>query len=453
MKQLMKMKTWLVLFSMIQMSYAQNPITVDKIIAKVGGEIILYSDWRDQIAYISERQGSISEEEHCEVLENLLFQKFMVHQAKLDSVAVLDEEIEQQLSARIDQILQYMNNDVSKFEEYYGQSIEQVRSRFRDDLKNQMLSERLQNKVLGNITVTPNEVQEFFSKIPKDSIPYFSSEVEISEIIYKPKANPDEIKNAKEKLEKILARIKAGEDFEKLAKIHSDDVGSAKSGGNLGWMKRGSLVPQFEAVAFGLEKDSISDIVETEFGYHIIQLLGRRGNNINTRHILVKVRYTETDYTKANQYLDSIRSVILRDSIPFETAVRNYSDKNSETYNNGGQILNPKTGNAYFEVADLDPDIYFATDGLKPGELSKVIASNEPDGKKVFRIVKLVSRSTPHRANLQQDYHKIQTAAKEMKKNEHFRIWLEQKIPSVYSYIEPTIKTNCPNLQNWGNPN
>ncbi|MBK9630361.1 MAG: peptidylprolyl isomerase [Saprospiraceae bacterium] len=196
----------------------------------------------------------------------------------------------------------------------------------------------------------------------------------------------------------------------------------------------------------------MSGIVESEYGYHIIQLLGRRGN-INTRHILAKVKYTEDDYTSSNKYLDSIRSVIINDSISFETAVRNYSDKNSETYNNGGQLLNQKSGNSYFEVADLDPDIYFATDGLKPGQLSKVIAANESDGKKVFKIIKLVSRSTPHRANLQQDYYKIQTAAKEIKKNEHFKIWLEQKIPSVYSYIDPVIKRDCPNLQNWGNAN
>ncbi len=442
----------LIIFAISGVS-AQTPVTVDKIIAKVGGEIILYSDWKDQIAFISERQGNLTEDDYCGVLENLLFQKFMVHQAKLDSVTVQDEEVEQQLSARIDQILQYMENDVSKFEEYYGQSIEQVRSRFRDDLKNQLLSERLQNKVLGNISVTPKEVETFYKNIPKDSIPYFSSEVEISEIIYKPKPNPTEVKNAKDKLEKILSRIRSGEDFEKLAKLYSDDLGSAKTGGNLGWMKRGSLVPEYEAAAFNLEKDSISGIIESEYGYHIIQLLGRRGNNINTRHILVKVKYTEDDYAAANKYLDSIRTVIIKDTISFETAVRNYSDKNSETYNSGGQLVNQKTGNSYFEVADLDPDIYFATDGLKPGQLSKVIAANEPDGKKVFKIIKLVSRSTPHRANLQQDYHKIQTAAKEIKKNEHFRIWLEQKIPSVYSFIDPAIKLDCPNLQNWGNAN
>ncbi len=434
-------------------SRGQKGVTVDKVIAKVGGEVILYSEWQDQISYLSERQGKMSESDRCGVLENILFQKFMVHQAKLDSVEVSEEEIEQQLGARIDQILQYMGNDVSKFEEYYGQSLEQVRSRFRDDLKNQLLGERLQNKVLGNVTVTPKEVEIFYGQIPKDSIPYFSAEVEVSEIVYRPQPSAEEIAEAKDKLRRLLERIRGGESFEKLAKTYSDDPGSARNGGDLGWMKRGSLVPEFEAVAYNLDKDSISDIVETEYGFHIIQSLGRRGNNIHTRHILIKPQYSQKDYDKAERYLDSIRTLILRDSMPFELAVRTYSDKKSETYNNGGQMLNPKSGNAYFETADLDPDVYFAVDPLKPGQLSKVISSTEADGKKVFRIIKLVSRSTPHKANLQQDYAKIQTAAKEQKKNEYFRTWLEQKIPAVYSYIDPELKLNCPNLQSWGQTN
>ena len=208
----------LILLALPFLSSGQQDITVDKVIAKVGGEIILYSEWQEQIAYLSEKQGKMSESDLCVVLENILFQKFMVHQAKLDSVEVSEEEIEQQLSARIEQILQYMGNDVSKFEEYYGQSMEQVRSRFRDDLKNQLLGERLQSKVLGNVTVTPREVETFFGQIPRDSIPYFSAEVEVSEIVYRPQPSAEEITAAKDKLRRLLERIRGGESFEKLAK-------------------------------------------------------------------------------------------------------------------------------------------------------------------------------------------------------------------------------------------
>ncbi len=422
---------------------------VDKIIAKVGSEIVLYSDWQEQVSYIKEKQSFLSEADQCSILENLLIQKFMVHQAKLDSVDVKDEEIENQLNARIDQILQYMGNDNKKFEEYYGQSVNEVRNRFKEDLKAQLLTEKLQSKIVGSITVTPKETEQFYKAIPKDSIPYFSSEVEIAEIVVRPSTSSDEINKAKEKLKKIIQRIKNGEDFGKLASIYSEDEGSGKQGGALGWMKRGSLVPEFEATAYKLEQDSISEIVETEFGFHIIQLLGRRGNNINTRHILVKPQFTEADYEKAKKSLEEIRTKLLKDSIPFEQMVRKYSDKKSDTYNFGGQLVNQKTGNSYFEIADLDPDVYFAIDNIKVGEISQIVESKDQEGKKYFRIFKLISRTVPHKANLKQDYSKIQQAAKELKKNQIFRDWLNQHVPKIYSDVDEEIIKDCPNLQIW----
>lgn len=453
--QINKMKFNILLFFIlgINISFSQESKTIDKIIGKIGGEIILYSDWNDQVSYIKEKQAQLSDEDQCAILENMFIQKFMIHQARLDSVEVKDEEIDQQLEARIEQILQYMENDTKKFEAYYGQTVNQVRDKFRDDLMNQMLSERLQQKVIGEVTITPDETELFFKRIPKDSLPYFNSEVEISEIVYKPKVNPIEVQKAKDKLSKLLVRLNQGEDFAKLASTYSDDLGSAKNGGNLGWIKRGNLVPEFEAVAFNLEKDSISGIVETEFGYHVIQLLGRRGNNINTRHILIKPQYTDHDYTLAEKYLDSIRTKMLHDTMSFESAVRIFSDKKTESYHNGGQVLNPKTGNSYFEVADLEPDIYFAIDALKVGELSKAIPSKDQEGKTYYRIFKLRSRTDPHKANLKQDYSKIQAAAKENKKNEYFKEWIDRKLPKVYIEIDPIIKSQCPNLSNWGTTN
>lgn len=433
---------------LLNVSHAQSKV-VDKIIAKVGSEIILYSDWREQVDYINEKQRTVNKEEECAILENILIQKFMVHQAKLDSIEVKDDEIENQLSARIDQILQYMGNDVKKFEEYYGQTVSEVRTRFREDLKSQLLSERLQNKVVGNITITPQETEKFFKSIPRDSVPYFNSEVEIAELVIKPTPNEEQLNKAKDKLYKIASRVKAGENFEKLAASFSDDPGSGKQGGNLGWMKRGTLVPEYEAAAFRLEQDSLSEIVQSEFGFHLIQLLGRRGNNINTRHILIKPSLAESDITLARNKIDSVRKIMIKDSIPFEVIVRKFSDKNSETYNYGGQIVNPKTSNSYFEIADLEPDVYFAVDNLKPGEYSKVVESNDQEGKKYFRVFKLISRTQPHKANLLQDYSKIQQAAKEQKKNEKFREWLNNHIPKVYSYLESDLSESCPNLVVW----
>jgi peptidyl-prolyl cis-trans isomerase SurA len=444
----MKYFVGLIFISLSVVGISQSK-TIDKIIAKVGGEVILYSDWQEQINFIKSRQGSKSDQNPCDILENLLIQKFMVNRAKVDSIEVKNEEIEQQLNARIDQILAYFNNDYKKFEEYYGQSVSDTRERFRDDLKNQMLAERLQNKIIGDVRITPEETEAFFNRIPKDSIPYFNSEVELAEIVYKPKANANQISIAKEKLEKTLIKIRNGEDFSKLASTLSDDYVSAKNGGALGWMKRGTLVPEFEAVVYGLEKDSVSGIVETEFGFHIIKLLERRGNSVLCKHILIKPRIEESDYKLAEKYLDSIRLKIIKDSIPFENAVRLYSDKKAESFGTGGLLTNPKSGNSNFETSELDPDIFFAIDALKVNEISKPFSTLEPDGSKTFRIVKLLSKTSPHKANLKQDYAKIQLAAKEFKKNMKFQEWLSMNVPRAYIELDPEVKISCPEVGNW----
>lgn len=441
--------TWLIAFGM-QGLFAQ---TIDRIIVKVGSEIILYSDWQEQIQFIKSRQNNfMNRNNECGILENLIIQKYLVNRAKVDSIEIKDEEVEQQLNARIENILAYFNNDYDKFREYYGQSVTETRERFREELKNQLLTERLQNKIIGEIRITPEETKDFFNKIPKDSIPYINAEVEISEIVYKPKLNETQKNLAKERLQKILTRIQNGEDFSKIAEVQSDDPRSAKNGGSLGWTKRGSLVPEFEAVAYSLSKDSISGIVESEYGYHIIQLLERRGNSILCKHILVKPRFEDTDYKAAEHYLDSIRALILKDSIPFEAAVRMYSDKKSESYNNGGLLLNPKTGTANFETGDLDPDIFFAIDKLQIGDISKVFSSTELDGTKVFKLVRLNSKTPPHKANLKDDYAKIQQVAKENKKGQKFQEWLADNVPKAFIHIDPDVKVICPDVAIWALP-
>ncbi|HUN15368.1 MAG TPA: peptidylprolyl isomerase [Saprospiraceae bacterium] len=452
----MRFKSVIISFVLLTMALniqAQQSSIVDGIIAKVGGEILLYSEWQEQIAYIKEKQAFLTDEDKCGILQNMLVQKFLIHQAKVDSLEVKDEEVDVQLNARIDQILNYMNNDFNKFEEYYGQPVSKVKERFREDIKNQLYTERMQGKITGNINLTPKEVEQFFKLIPKDSLPYLNAEVEIAELVVYPKINSDQEKNAKEKLEKILAKIKSGEDFSKLAKLHSDDPGSAKNGGELGWMKRGNLVPEFEATAYNLEKDSVSEIIETEYGFHIIKLIGRRGNSILTKHILIKPNFETSDYEKAEKYLDSLRSKIIKDTVVFEAAVREYSSKKAESYHNGGRILNPKTGTSYIEMGDLDPDVYFAIESMKSGEISKVISSTEPDGKKYFRLIKLLSRSSPHKANLKQDYSRIQLAAQEQKKNAIFQEWIAKNLPNVFVEIDPKMDALCPGIGDFKNAN
>ena len=426
----------------------QDKRVIDKIIANVGNEYVLLSDLEQTYAQVSEERGYLPEEAKCGLLENLIASSLMLNQAKLDSIEVGDEEVEAQLNARIEQILKFMGDDVKQFEAYYGQTTAQVKSRFRDDLKNKLMIERMQFKVMEDATVTPSEVKDFFNRIPADSLPYFNSEVELGEIVFKPLINKEEKAKTKAALTDIRRRVmEEGEDFADLARKYSADLGSGQQGGNLGWAKRGSYVPEFEATAYNLEKGQYSEIIETDFGYHFMQLLDRRGNSINVRHILLRPQLTESDKVRALGQLDTIRNLVLNDSMTFSLAVKLFSDKEQQSFNNDGRMVNPKTGNTFFEIADLDPDTYFTIDTMSVGNISAPIEFDNR-GDIMYRLIFLQSRTDPHKANLKQDYDKIRTAAIEERKAQFMSQWIEDRIRSTYINIDKDYR-GCPNLIKW----
>ncbi|MEM9918341.1 MAG: peptidylprolyl isomerase [Bacteroidota bacterium] len=430
-------------------SFAQDRQIIDKVIGKVGNELILLSDVEDQFDLMRQQRGTLEDAFRCNIMENLLAQNLLLNQARLDSVIVADEEVQAQLDARIERILAYMNNDVKQFEDYYGQTVSEVKEQFREDLKNKLLIERMRAQILEGITVTPSEVKTFFKSIPKDSLPYFNSEVEVGEIVYKPKVNDEQKGIAMDLLTDIRKRvIEDGEPFEELAKKYSMDPGSGQFGGDLRWQRRGTFVPEFEAAAYNLENGEYSGVVETEFGFHLIQLLERRGNSIHTRHILIKPEITSNDLEKASFLLDSIRQLIMADSLNFSAAVKRYSDENQQSFNNDGTMVNPQTGNSFFEIGDLDPDVYFTLDTMTVGEISAPFEFRQPTGEIFYRIVNLKSRTSPHKANLRQDYSKIKQASLESKKSTYISDWVQQKINETYITIDASY-TGCPNLQVW----
>jgi peptidyl-prolyl cis-trans isomerase SurA len=419
---------------------------IDKIVASVGGEIIFLSELQEQISYARERQPTLPEGFECEALQNLVMQKLLVNQAKLDSIEIKDEEVETQLDARIERLLSYFNQDPKGIEDYYGQTIDVIKEQMRGDMRNQILAERMQGEITSKATITPSEVKEFFKKIPKDSLPYFNAEVEIREIVHKPKVNATQKGIAREKIDDIRKRIVEGkEDFGALAKKYSDDPGSGAQNGDLGWQKRGTFVPEFEAMAYKLDKDQISTVVESEFGFHIIQLIERRGNLIHARHVLIKPTITEEDLELAKSKLDSVRTRIMKDSMPFSVAVKLYSDKNVQSYNNDGRVANPRSGNTFYEMADLPTNIFFAIDGIKTLEVSKPVESSPEEGDKFFRIVMVQSRTKPHKADLKQDYNKIQTAALEQKKASFTEKWVVERLRNTYLQFD-SLYGSCPNL-------
>lgn len=414
--------------------YAQ--FEVDKVIAVVGNQIILQSDIESQMKMLEAQNPNMPKDARCAIFEQLLANSLLLAEADKDSIVVSDLEVETQLDARVNQILQYMGNDEEKFKQYYEMSPTEMKDFMKDQMTDQLVLQRMQNEVISSVTITPKEVKKFYSRIPKDSLPYFNSEVELSEIVIIPKQNPVEEARARKLARNLFLQIvEDSVDFAVLARKYSDDPGSAALGGELGNVVRGTFVPEFEAAAYQLNKGEVSDIVKTDFGYHIIQLNERLGNTINCRHILIKPALTTEDRQLAYDRLDSIRLMIENDSITFDAAIATYSeDEFSKT--RAGRITNPMTGQAFFELGDLDPEIYFAIDGLKKGDISKVIEYKTPRGEKQFRIVRINNRTEPHVANLKEDYAKIRDAALNEKKSTYVSTWIDTKIQQNYIQIK-----------------
>lgn len=427
----------------------QGPILLDKVIAKVGSEYILLSELEGQYAYIKESNPGITEENKCDMMENLIAQKIIVYQAKLDSIEISDEELDAQLSYRFESILRQMNGDEEFFKDYYGATVNEMKDRYKDEQEQQILSERMQQKLIAEVKITPNEVKDFFEQIPTDSLPYLNSEVEVSELVLKPVVNDEERLKALSKMEEIQAELnKESADFAKLAEKYSQDPGSAKRGGDLGFAKRGTFVPEFEAAAYDLKVGMMTDIVETQYGFHIIQLLERRGNTIHTRHILIKPNITSADNELAQAKLEEIKLEIAVDSISFEAAVKKYGAKDVSSFSNSGRMKNPATQNTFFETDQVDADIYLEIIDLEVDGLSNVMEVLGPTGETSYRIVQLKSRTRPHRANLAEDYDKISKFAKESKKSIYFNDWVSKKLKTTYIKVDDRYAT-CANLDKW----
>lgn len=434
------------LFNPIQ---AQEGKVLDKIIAVVGGEILLLSELEENLSLAEQQGGVLPDDADCLYLNQLLSQKLLVNQARLDSILVLDEEVEGQMDARFEQILNMMNNDPQQFVDFYGMTIPEAREKLRVDMKDQMLAQRMQQDIIANIEITPSEVISFFNNIPTDSLPYFNSEVEVGEIVFFPTPSDEEKDRAKNKAKELRRQVvEDGANFSELASKNSDDPGSARLGGDLGWQKRGQFVPEFEAAAYTLEPGEISEVVETEFGYHVIQLIERLGNRIHSRHILVQPRIKQSDMDLTLKEMEDVKRLIDSDSISFSKAVKKYSSDKAQSYFNDGLMSNPNNGTSFFETSELEVDIYFTIDTMKVNDVSAPIRIVSPRNEVSYKLVKLVSMTEPHKASLKEDYSKIKNAAIEEKKAKYVVTWVEEVISNTHIRLDDDYK-DCEALESW----
>lgn len=445
-------QTLLLAFSLFLLStgFAQpKKVVADRIVAQVGDKIILRSDIMNAIADYK-RQGqeeSLPANPECAFLEGQLIQKALVLQAEKDSLVVTDEELEAQLDNRIRYFIQ-MYGSKEVLEDIAGKSVFQLKEDLRTGIRENQLAEQMRGKIVGGVKITPTEVRAYFNQIPKDSLPFYESELQLSQIILYPKANKDVEAYEANFLVDLKKQVEGGtRKFDQLAKLYSQDPGSKDNGGQYTVNRTDKIWdPTFIAAAFKLKDGQISNPVKTKFGLHLIQMVSRAGDEAIIRHILriPPVNKEEIDISKRK--LDSVRTLVLANKMNFGQAVMKFTEAEEARFS-GGEITG-RDGSNYVTIDQLDKDLVLAIKDLKPGEISQPVAYTDERGKNAVRLIFFKERSEPHRENLKDDYNRIAQRAMEEKKLEALKKWFKDKIPTYYVAIDDEFG-GCNNIADW----
>ena len=415
----------------------QNGV-IDKSVAVVGEEMIKISTIEDELR-MARANGMISDRNmRCELLEQMLASKIFLMQARIDSLSVNNDMVESELGNRIDQLRTRLGGD-EEFEKYFGKPIYKLRQEWRKAFQEQSLTQQMQQKVASSIPeLTPHDVEVFINETDKEDLPLVPEKYRLSQICIYPDREAAALA-AKEKLLSLRERIMKGEKFSTLARIYSQDPGSARRGGELGMASKSIFWPAFSDAAMSLKPGIVSQVVETPDGFHIIEVLEKKGDMFNARHILLKPEYTDDDQTKAFKTLDSLRTEIQNGNISFEMAARFYS-QDPATRTNGGQMSDPHTGSSYFEKDQIKPEDYHAIDGLSEGQISEPVTSRDNegrDGNLVYKLVKVDKIIPSHPASFNEDYDLMLNAAKNKLSMEAIDKFLNEKIATTYITIDP----------------
>lgn len=415
--------------------FAQPGTVLEKIVAVVGEDIILKSDIDKEIEQFKiQAQGEFEGDLGCEVFKQLVLQKMLLQKAAIDSIEVGEDRVDYEIDRRIDYFAAQAGG-LAELEKYLKMSIVQYKAQMREQIRNQMLIEQSRESLIAGIKVSPTEVRKFFEDIPKDSLPNINAEVEIAQILVKPKASKfaeDYAKKTAEKLRKDL--IDSVMDFCTAVTLYSEDPGTKDKCGVLGEFTRGKMVPEFEGAVFKLKKDSLSQVVKTDYGYHIIQLIERKGNIINARHILIRPKVLSSDHILAKKTLQDLVVDIKNDKITLCDATKKYSE-DEQTKANCGYFTDANLGTNKIEVTNLDPTIALQIESMDEGDFSNPIRVALPDGSAAYRVLYLKTEIPPHKADLAQDYHKLSVYALEKKKQDIVKNWAKDYKQNVYIKI------------------
>ncbi len=412
---------------------------IDQVVAVVGDKRILYSDIEQQYYQLIAQGEKTTAETRCQIFEHLLIQKLLVHQAQVDSIEITESQVDANLDSRMRYFVNMMGSE-QKLEDYFKKSTLEIKEDLRDEIREQMLMEKMKDEITGRISVTPSEVRSFYRALPQSDIPYVESEVEVNQILVYPKYGEKGVFEVRERLLAIRQRILDGESFSTLAVLYSEDPASATRGGDIGWANKTDVDPEYAKAAFGLKKGTVSKIVESSLGFHIIQTLDRTEDRIHTRHILMRPKITQEIKQQAFSRLDSIIQLIKSDSLSFEKAAMVFSE-DKDTRLNGGQLVNP-LGGPRWNMKELTPQDYAAIKNMTVGELSAPFESVDKDRKTAYKILLLKKRTNPHVANPEDDFNLLKEMAMEKKQEDIVNKWVEDKIKTTYIRIDPEYR-NC----------
>jgi peptidyl-prolyl cis-trans isomerase SurA len=437
----------------INVAVAQQIHTLDKVVAVVGASIILQSDIELSYANYLAQGGQENPAIKCQIAQGLLSQKILAQQAIIDSIDVKDDEVDNEVDRRM-RSMESRAGGQDKLEAFLGRSVIQYKDEIRPDIREGMVAEKMKQKITEKVNVTPEDVQKYFDAIPKDSLPTFNKEVEVGEIVFYPKLTKEEKEFYKQKAEDLRARVKAGEDFGTLARLYSQDAGTAPDGGDCGFADRNTFVKDFSAWAFKLKAGEISPVFETEFGFHFLQVIERRGEQVHVRHILITPTITAASLIRCKTLADSIYNLLEKNkNVAFSSAAGFYSESKDTKYN-GGMMLNAdnvENRSTYIPSDKLDPQVALVIDTMKVGEMSAPQIFTGADNKKSYKILYLKSVTNAHKANLAQDYPKIRDAAYNDKISRTISEWFEKRRKETYIKIDPQYGS-CSQLKGWNTP-
>ena len=416
---------------------------IDEVAWVVGDEAILKSEIEEVRLDALYNRRKFDGDPYCVIPEEIAVQKLFLHQAELDSIEVSDSEVVQQLDYQLNMYIANIGS-MEKMEEYFNKTASQIRETMRENIREGLTVQKMQQKLVGEVKVTPAEVRRYFQQLPQDSIPYIPTKVEVQIITLQPKVPQEEVDDVKRRLREYTERINNGESFAMLARMYSEDLGSARNGGELPFMGRGQLDPAYANVAFNLQDpNKVSKIVESEYGFHIIQLLEKRGERIRTRHILLKPHVPESALLAANARLDSIANDIRNNKFSFESAAAVLSH-DKDTRNNHGLLPNPNDGTSKFEMQELPPEIAKVVDKMEVGEISRAFTMiPQETGKEECVIVKLKSRIDGHKATISDDYQNLKDIVLAKRRSEVLDEWIRDKQRTTYVRISNNWRTDC----------